>query len=607
MWRGRSDRSEDDDTESGNTDGKRRDRRGRLGEDPRTDIRGGGIRRIGDTGTEGPGGEYPPNGSEGLDDSPPSYAPTDPGWNTDDFSSLDLGSDLNDKGVRPVRRLNLPPLSQPAVDDDGPEADSTSSPADDTATSNGSPNDASSSNGSSGDMSTLDSLAAATEAAAAAEPSDLLDAKVTGSGPTYVNNGERESVNEPYEDGIKNELGVFAADDNDATSVFSDQADNDPERRLQPAVSASYEQRPGANPASMPLSGTPPTPPSSSSAPKQGAPPHPLAATAGAGLTRGDRGQLHSPSTGLDDGGYRPGSSGDGFGSSSEGRATGGSWPEDIGSPRYDDPRPRNPVDLAPVVPSEEKDRRWMLPVVGLLAVLAFAAGYYLFLRGDADDSDNFAVDDSATGDLVEEDLEPEGATTEDTSAMTDAPTVLSESPLLSLPGASDGPLATETQYELQLEGVPEGSLYLVIVDDIPQEPALDYVPLLILPEGRHTISVQIESGPNTATTNAVDVYVLAPELSATYRANLSSVSIGAEGWGEALRQFDEFRAAGHEALVLSPSDPYPSLLPGFWNLYVGGFDDHAGAQEYCEQAGLDIPDACFPAPFDPNGPPRDG
>ncbi len=247
-----------------------------------------------------------------------------------------------------------------------------------------------------------------------------------------------------------------------------------------------------------------------------------------------------------------------------------------------------------------------MIPIAAMLGVLALAAGYWVFLRSN-DDSATFAADsDDLAADLVEEDLEGDTASDEG-SGDPAAPTVLSDSPVLTLEGAADGPLEVETQYEMTIEGVPNGSQYLVVVDDIPQEPALDYLPVLILPEGRHTISVTVTSGGQTATTNPIDVYVLAPELTATHRANLSSVSVADQGWTEALKQFDEFRADGHENVMLSPSDPYPSLLPGFWNIYVAGFDDQAAARAYCEQFELSIPDQCFPAPFDPDGPPRDG
>ncbi|MDH3294924.1 MAG: hypothetical protein OER95_11465 [Acidimicrobiia bacterium] len=276
---------------------------------------------------------------------------------------------------------------------------------------------------------------------------------------------------------------------------------------------------------------------------------------------------------------------------------------------RGDRPGRRN-LELAPQMPVERQGRSWLLPAVGVLVLLGLAAGYLFFIRDGSDSTDTFAADDvDPASDLVEEELEPEGSSTDSTPLDDPASTVteLSDNPVLTLAGAADGPLLTETEYEMAIEGVPVGAQYLVVVDDLPQEPALDYLPVLILPEGRHTLKVDVSAGGKTATTNPVDVYVLAPQLAATHRANLSSVSISEEGWAEAIRQFDEFRAAGHEGLMLSPSDPYPSLLPGYWNLYVPGFANNAEAQAYCVGAGLAIPDECFPAPFDPDAPPRDG
>ena len=67
-------------------------------------------------------------------------------------------------------------------------------------------------------------------------------------------------------------------------------------------------------------------------------------------------------------------------------------------------------------------------------------------------------------------------------------------------------------------------------------------------------------------------MYAVGPIPEASYRANLSSVNVAEEGWAEAVRQFDEFVAAGHAELELMPSDWFPSLVPGYWNLFVDGF-----------------------------------
>ncbi len=411
----------------------------------------------------------------------------------------------------------------------------------------------------------------------------------------------------------------------DEPSVFASVPDDE---NLTVSSSAAADR-----PSLHPVQGDQPPPAQFSGgpgAPKQGAPPHPLTATRATDVV--GNGPAPRPPAGL----AAPGLAGppptaevgdftavyDARGNFGPGPGPdrrqappmgvpGGSAP---GGPVGPDPREmgRPSLELAPAMAVQQDRPRWMIPVAALLGILALAAGYFLFVQGD-DDSATFAAEsDDLAADLVEDDLEADPAdpaddTTDSSTADPAAPAALSDSPVLTLQGAADGPLEVETKYEMTIDGVPAGSQYLVVVDDIPQEPALDYLPVLILPEGRHTISVTVTSGAQTADTNAVDVYVLAPELTATYRANLSSVNIAEQGWAEAMKQFDEFRAAGHENLLLSPSDPYPSLLPGFWNLYVAGFADAAEATAYCEQFELAIPEECFPAPFDPDGPPRDG
>ena len=67
------------------------------------------------------------------------------------------------------------------------------------------------------------------------------------------------------------------------------------------------------------------------------------------------------------------------------------------------------------------------------------------------------------------------------------------------------------------------------------------------------------------------------------------------------MRQFDEFVAAGHTDGQLMPSDWFPSLTPGYWNIFVGGFSDKPAAVTYCEAVGLAGPDQCFPQFFDPD------
>lgn len=280
--------------------------------------------------------------------------------------------------------------------------------------------------------------------------------------------------------------------------------------------------------------------------------------------------------------------------------------------------RPRPPrLELAP--PIEPKPSRTpMLIVLGLALLAGLGALYFLVFRDSGTTTDPVVAPVESDGDSADGTGDPVTETAGDDASADaaaggaegqsgeSAPLELDPNPSLSLEGADSGPLETETAYPTTLTGAPVDSEYMVIVDGREQGGPIDYLPDLVLPEGRHSIVMDVTYQDQAATTNPVEVYVLRPELEAGYRANLSSVSIQDEGWGEALRQFDEYRDAGHEQLMLSPSDPYPSLLPGFWNIYVDGFADRDGAAAYCESAGLSIPDQCYPAPFDPDAPARD-
>jgi hypothetical protein len=483
------------------------------------------------TGSDSEGGVPADRRSGGRNDVP-SYAPTDPGWVTDDFSSIDLGQDV-DSSPKPVRRLDLPPLA---------------------------------------------------------------DAPMTGSelssSPPAPGLGAEPAAGEQ-----SNELGVFGASGNPGLQM-GDTTMSGPRRRgSAPMEPVGFPSGSGIDPAPGPL------PP-----PKQGVPPHPLSA-GGADLAGSPDDRTHLRAVAPPPG--RAGPDDDRFGAfSSADRGFEERFAHDAFEPALrGDRSDRASLELAPPLAVKQQRRSWLLPVVGLLAVAGLAAGYFLFVLDGSDSTDTFAVDENdPASDLVEDDLEPEGATADSGDASTDtaAVTELADNPVLTLAEAADGPMATETEYEMTIDGVPQGAEYLVIVDELPQGTPLTYLPVLILPEGRHTLQVEVTAGGKTATTNPVDVYVLAPQLTATHRANLSSVNIVEEGWAEALRQFDEFRAAGHDGLMLSPSDPYPSLLPGYWNLYVPGFSGPAEAQAYCEGADLAIPDECFPAPFDPDAPARD-
>ncbi len=273
--------------------------------------------------------------------------------------------------------------------------------------------------------------------------------------------------------------------------------------------------------------------------------------------------------------------------------------------PAFESPSepPRRPrLELAPAV-QQDRSRTGMFALLGLVALVSLGAFWFFFLRSD-DPASEFESADGQTTDSVEDTVpaDPAGAeTTEDTTAAPAdpaAPLALEGAPTLALDGADGGPLETEVAYTINLSPVPVDSQYIVIVDGQEQPGPIDFVPDLVLPEGRHSIVIRVLHNGQTADSNAVDVYVLPGAPQAGWRANLSSVDIVNEGWGEAVRQFDDYRGAGHEQLVLTPSDPYPELLPGYWNIYVGGFADRASAASYCEEFGLEVPVDCFPSEF---------
>ncbi len=239
----------------------------------------------------------------------------------------------------------------------------------------------------------------------------------------------------------------------------------------------------------------------------------------------------------------------------------------------------------------KEPNRLILGLAVGLVLLAGVAVALFLTTGGDDDATEATDAEVVAT---------PEA--TQDTTAATDQAAAAEpqvDEPTLFFDDAQTGPLQQGQTYSIDLVGEPEGSLLQVVVDDIPQGTPESQLPDLILPAGRHSLYIQISNGAETATSTAVEVYVLGDLPPVGFRANLSSVSIQDEGWVEALRQFDEFRAAGHEALQLYP------LSEGYWNVFVAGLgEERASAQAYCESFGLAIPDQCFPTYYDGSAPP---
>ncbi len=248
------------------------------------------------------------------------------------------------------------------------------------------------------------------------------------------------------------------------------------------------------------------------------------------------------------------------------------------------------------------KEPSKLLLGAGVVAILlaGFATAYFLTRGGD-----------DTTDDLVPESADPSTestATTDPAAAETDATaspqaTEPSGPPTVAFNEAALGPIEAGVPYTLGVQNSPADATYQLLVDDVPvNDPAPELPPTTFEP-GRHLLVINIESPAGPTSTGPVLVYALGPTPEASWRANVSSVDIETEGWGEAVAQFDSFVAAGHTDLQLLPSDRVPALAQGYWNLFVGGFPDRDAAVAYCEQSGLSVPDQCFAVFADPNAP----
>ena len=246
-----------------------------------------------------------------------------------------------------------------------------------------------------------------------------------------------------------------------------------------------------------------------------------------------------------------------------------------------------------------EPNRLWL--ALGAVAVVlaGAAAAYLLFFSGDdgstvtgdevagttvVDESATTVVDDTAT--TVAEAADPASPST-------------GEPPVVVFDEAAVGPIRAATPYTIGVTEPVDGATYQLLVDDVPQaEPAAELPPTQFEP-GRHLLVIEMVTPTETVRTVPVVVYAIGEEpTGVVHRSNLSSVSIADQGWGEAVRQFDEYVAAGHTDLQLMPSDLFAELTPGYWNLFVPQ-PDSASALAYCEQFGLVVPDECFPRSFD--------
>jgi hypothetical protein len=250
--------------------------------------------------------------------------------------------------------------------------------------------------------------------------------------------------------------------------------------------------------------------------------------------------------------------------------------------------------------PGPQGDGPNRLLLVGAMAavVLIGAAVWFLTRSGGGDAVE---VADQSPSSSSETTVDPSGPTQESSQAGTDTATGAGtepqvDEPTLVLAAAETGPLVSGEPYGIELYGEPEGALLQVVVDGIKQGSPAAGLPDLILPPGRHTLQVDIDDGATVVASTPVDVFVLGQAPNAGWRANLKSVNMVDEGWGEAIAAFDSFRAAGHEAVEVYP------LVDGFWNIFVADFADRPAAIAYCESFGLSVPEECFAGEIE--GPP---
>jgi hypothetical protein len=242
------------------------------------------------------------------------------------------------------------------------------------------------------------------------------------------------------------------------------------------------------------------------------------------------------------------------------------------------------------------------LMALGVVAIIAagFGAAYFLTRGGGIPGT---GEDDAAITDDVVTDSSDETEATSTTAAPTGPAAGLP--PVVVFDEAAFGPIQAGVEYNVTVGDGPSDATYQLLVDGEPQaEPAPELAPAMFAP-GRHLLEISVISAEGNLSTDPVVVYALGDPPAQGYWANLASVNTDAEveGWAEAVRRFDEFVAAGHTNLQLIPSDLYPSLPPGYWILYVGGFSDTDTASAYCEEHGLLSADQCWARPFDPNAP----
>lgn len=159
--------------------------------------------------------------------------------------------------------------------------------------------------------------------------------------------------------------------------------------------------------------------------------------------------------------------------------------------------------------------------------------------------------------------------------------------PELRFPRAEIGPLQTDERYILSVAGVPGEAEYRIIVDGRPVTRRESTPPVYFPKPGRHQLQVEVATDDRVELTDEVEIYVSDRAPTSGYRVNLSAIRSRPENWPEALRQFDQLVADGHEGLEISLSDRKEGSALPFWNFYIRYADDRDGAIAYCEDRGL--------------------
>ncbi|MEM7339344.1 MAG: hypothetical protein AAF467_11890 [Actinomycetota bacterium] len=262
------------------------------------------------------------------------------------------------------------------------------------------------------------------------------------------------------------------------------------------------------------------------------------------------------------------------------------------------------PTNSRRQVRRKPKEPPKLLIGLGVAGILLFGALAAFFLTRGGDDSETATgLEDAAVTDTTVEDV----AGPTDDLATTDSTVAeaVELPPVVIFDEAAVGPVQSGQPYKVAVGDGPADSQVRLIVDDEPVTEFAPELPEVTFTPGRHLLVIEAQSGGTTVATDPVVIYAVGELPPVSYRANLSSVDMQAEGWAEAIRQFDEYTAAGHTELELMPSDWFADLPTGYWNIFVGGFQSATEASEYCEQFGLAQPDDCFPRRVDPDAVPE--